>query len=90
MEKEHERQEELKKLNEEERKRKEKEYEEMQKKHKDHPKVHHPVRHRADFNYKFKSQIKSRGLLHYAPNFKEIDGAYWFRVVYPFIKNRAC
>ena len=44
MQKEHERQAELKRLNEEERKKKEQEYEEMQKKHKQHPKVHHPVR----------------------------------------------
>ena len=30
---------------------------------------------------------------HYAPNFKEVDGAYWFRVVRgsvrPFVKKRA-
>lgn len=44
MMKEHERQEQLKKLNEEERKKAEEEYEEMKKKHQDHPKVHHPVR----------------------------------------------
>ena len=43
MAKEHERQEELKKLNEEERKKAEQQYEELEKKHKDHPKVHHPV-----------------------------------------------
>ena len=49
MQKEHERQAELKRLNEEERKKKEQEYEEMQKKHKQHPKVHHPVRYRHRF-----------------------------------------
>ena len=30
----------------------------------------------------------------YAPNFEEVDGAYWFRVVracvHPFVKKRAC
>ena len=26
---------------------------------------------------------------HYAPNFEEVDGAYWFKVVHPFIKNHA-
>ena len=46
MQKEHEKREELKKLDEEERKKKEREYEEMEKKHKQHPKVHHPVRHK--------------------------------------------
>ena len=26
----------------------------------------------------------------YTPNFEEVNGAYWFRVVRPFVKNRAC
>lgn len=44
MEKEHQRREELKNLNEEQKKVKEEEYERMKKRHQDHPKVHHPVR----------------------------------------------
>lgn len=44
MQKEHERQEELKKLPEEEKKKAEETYEEQQKKHREHPKLHHPVR----------------------------------------------
>jgi hypothetical protein len=43
MEKEHQRREELKNLDEEHRKQREEEYERMKKRHEEHPKVHHPV-----------------------------------------------
>ena len=43
MEKEHERQVELKQLNEDQRKLKEEEHDRMKQRHQEHPKVHHPV-----------------------------------------------
>ena len=36
------------------------------------------------------SDLSENICLHYAPNFEEVDGAYWFRVVSPFVCASVC